>query len=604
MTEGSRLLAGRYQVGNLIGRGGMADVHQGLDTRLGRRVAIKLLKPSLATDPRFRLLFREEAQKAARMAHPTIVRVFDAGEETVIDVNGVERQVPYIVMEFVDGRLLKDIIADGPLEASEAVRITSQVLTALEYSHRALLVHRDIKPGNIMITQNGQVKVMDFGIARAVSDNSATVAESGAVLGTAQYFSPEQARGETVDARTDLYSTGVILFELLTGRAPFRGERAAAVAYQHISEPAVAPSSINPAVSPALDSVVLHALNKNKFERYQTAAEFRSDVERAGAGEVPLRVTPPSDFNSALFGRSPNPSTSESTLRQLSYVDDSRVVRTQSRPPVAWLWAGATIMVAVLIAVVVWVVNLPAQQTPLGQNSSVAVPDVVGQPYSTAKVTLANLRLVPSQVGEASATVPEGSIISTDPTAGTNVPAQLVVKVYVSTGKAVVTIPVLAQQSEEAATAAVTAAKLINGTTTPEYSSTVPAGTVISSSPTSGAAAREGDVVNLVVSNGLVQLPSVVGQQINAANALLQALDLNVTAVQSGGCSGGQVSTQSLPPGDQPQHSDVTLFYCSGTGTGTGTGTGADTGNGAGTGTGTGPNPGNGTLPPPGAGTR
>jgi len=207
VTEGTRLLAGRYEVGALIGRGGMSDVHVGTDIRLGRRVAIKLLKPALATDPRFRVLFREEAQKAARMAHPTIVRVFDAGEETVREPNGLETQVPYIVMEFVDGRLLKDIVAEGPLEPREAVRIVSGILTALEYSHRALLVHRDIKPGNVMVTQNGQVKVMDFGIARAVSDNSVTVADTSAVLGTAQYFSPEQARGETVDARTDLYST-------------------------------------------------------------------------------------------------------------------------------------------------------------------------------------------------------------------------------------------------------------------------------------------------------------------------------------------------------------------------------------------------------------
>ena len=192
MTEGTRLLASRYEVGALIGRGGMSDVHVGTDIRLGRRVAVKLLKPTLATDPRFRVLFREEAQKAARMAHPTIVRVFDAGEETVREPNGLETQVPYIVMEFVDGRLLKDIVGDGPLEPKEAVRIVSGILTALEYSHRALLVHRDIKPGNVMVTQNGQVKVMDFGIARAISDNSATVADTSAVLGTAQYFSPER----------------------------------------------------------------------------------------------------------------------------------------------------------------------------------------------------------------------------------------------------------------------------------------------------------------------------------------------------------------------------------------------------------------------------
>ena len=200
MTDGVaqsvRLLAGRYQVGELIGRGGMADVHAGIDNRLGRRVAIKLLKPALATNPAFRSRFRREAQEAAKMAHATIVRIFDAGEETVVDEFGSEVQLPFIIMEFVDGRLLKDIIAEGPIEAVEATRIISQVLTALEYSHRAGVVHRDVKPGNIMIANTGQVKVMDFGIARAISDSSASIAETSTIVGTAQYFSPEQARGE------------------------------------------------------------------------------------------------------------------------------------------------------------------------------------------------------------------------------------------------------------------------------------------------------------------------------------------------------------------------------------------------------------------------
>ena len=236
MSEDGRLLAGRYRIGALIGRGGMSDVHVGTDSRLGRTVAIKLLKSSLAVDPAFRTRFRQEAQAAARMAHPTIVRVFDAGEETITDDSGSESQVPFIVMEHVDGRLLKDIIHEGPVDATEAVRIIDGVLTALEYSHRAGVVHRDIKPGNIMITKSGQVKVMDFGIARAISDSSATVAQTTAILGTASYFSPEQAKGESVDARTDLYSTGVVLFEMLTGRTPFRGDTPVAVAYQHVSE--------------------------------------------------------------------------------------------------------------------------------------------------------------------------------------------------------------------------------------------------------------------------------------------------------------------------------------------------------------------------------
>ncbi|WP_367882226.1 protein kinase domain-containing protein [Rathayibacter oskolensis] len=214
----------------------MSEVYLGTDTRLGRTVAIKELKLSLSSDSAFRLRFRQEAQAASRMSHPTIVRVFDAGEEVTLDDNGTESRRPFIVMEHIEGRLLKDIIAEGPVEIDEAVRITEGILTALEYSHRAGVVHRDIKPGNIMITPSGQVKVMDFGIARAVSDSAATVAQTTAILGTAAYFSPEQAKGEQVDARSDLYSAGIVLFELLTGRAPFRGDTPVAVAYQHVSE--------------------------------------------------------------------------------------------------------------------------------------------------------------------------------------------------------------------------------------------------------------------------------------------------------------------------------------------------------------------------------
>ncbi|MEO7122468.1 MAG: Stk1 family PASTA domain-containing Ser/Thr kinase, partial [Lacisediminihabitans sp.] len=434
MTEGTRLLAGRYQIGALIGRGGMSDVHLGTDSRLGRRVAIKLLKPALATDPKFRILFREEAQKAARMAHPTIVRVFDAGEETVREPNGVETQVPYIVMEYVDGRLLRDIIAEGPLEPREAVRIVSGILTALEYSHRALLVHRDIKPGNVMITQTGQVKVMDFGIARAVSDNSATVADTSAVLGTAQYFSPEQARGETVDARTDLYSTGVVLFELLTGRPPFRGDRAAAVAYQHISEAPVAPSSLNPRVSPALDAVVLHSLAKDKFERFQTASEFRDDLETAAAGEVPQRKIPVNDFNATLFGVNPSATAgSEAALRQMASRSDDRALRTQTRPPVAWIWAGIAMVLVILVAVAIWVVKLPTGND-FSSGLSVKVPSVTGQTYDAGAKKLTALKLVPQRLQEQSNTVPAGAIIRTSPGAGTKVGTGQSIEVYVSLG--------------------------------------------------------------------------------------------------------------------------------------------------------------------------
>ena len=562
MTEGTRLLASRYEVGALIGRGGMSDVHVGTDIRLGRRVAVKLLKPTLATDPRFRVLFREEAQKAARMAHPTIVRVFDAGEETVREPNGLETQVPYIVMEFVDGRLLKDIVGDGPLEPKEAVRIVSGILTALEYSHRALLVHRDIKPGNVMVTQNGQVKVMDFGIARAISDNSATVADTSAVLGTAQYFSPEQARGETVDARTDLYSTGVVLFELLTGRPPFRGDRAAAVAYQHISEPAVAPSTINPRVSPSLDSVVLHALAKDKFQRFQTAAEFRQDLEDASAGGIPPRKPPVNDFNSTLFGANPSANAeSEAALRQLAAPNDERRARTQNRPPVAWIWVGITALAVILIAVVFWVVNLPP--ATIGNNLSVKVPSVNDQLYDQGAAKLKEAGLKTTKLDQSSSSVETGHIIGTDPSAGAKVAKNSTVLVTVSSGKTPTSIPSLSNLTVEAAKTALAARKLAMGTNTPENSATITAGTVIRSEPAASTAAREGDVVNLFISTGLVTIPSVVGADIGDANSQLGVLQLTINPVADSTCTGSNVKSQSLT-GDQPQRSTITLTYCSG----------------------------------------
>ncbi|WP_224760587.1 Stk1 family PASTA domain-containing Ser/Thr kinase [Salinibacterium sp. ZJ450] len=561
-THSLRQLAGRYQVGELIGHGGMADVHVGTDSRLGRRVAIKLLKPTLADDPSFRTRFRQEAQAAARMAHPTIVRVFDAGEETVTDQNGIERQLPFIVMEFVDGRLLKDIIADGPMDPHEATRITEGVLTALEYSHRAGVVHRDIKPGNIMVTPNGQVKVMDFGIARAISDSSATVAQTSVILGTAQYFSPEQARGESVDARTDLYSTGVVLFEMLTGRPPFRGDSPVAVAYQHVSEAPVPPSAFNPRVSPALDAVVLHALAKDRFERFQSAADFRTDVEAADAGQVPTRrIESQHDASSTLFGVNPSATAgSEAAIRQLTVAPD-RPVRSQSRPPVAWIWAGIAVMAVIVAAVLYWTFSL--EGTRLTGAVSVAIPNVAGQTYDDAAKVLEGNDLIPQRFSEISDTVAEGDVIRTQPAADVTVSPGMEVEVFVSLGKRQVDVPHVARVEEDAAITAITDAGLIYGSTEQSYSTNIPSGVVISSDPAGGQRVRAGDTVNLTVSNGMVSVPDVVGRTVAEASTVLgQELGLTVDVVADYGCSGQIVSGQSLSPGDQPQRSDVTLRYC------------------------------------------
>jgi serine/threonine protein kinase len=285
VDDGSRILAGRYEVGELIGRGGMAEVHIGHDTRLGRTVAIKILRSDLARDPSFQNRFRREAQSAAALNHPAIVSVYDTGEDVFTEPTGVVAHVPFIVMEYVEGHTVRDILRDGaavPIE--EAVEITAGVLSALEYSHHAGIVHRDIKPANVMLTPTGAVKVMDFGIARAMADSAATMTQTQAVIGTAQYLSPEQARGETVDARSDLYSTGCLLFELLTGRPPFTGDSPVAVAYQHVREAAPVPSTFASDVPDALDRITLKALAKERDARYSSAAEFRSDLEAAVRG--------------------------------------------------------------------------------------------------------------------------------------------------------------------------------------------------------------------------------------------------------------------------------------------------------------------------------
>jgi serine/threonine protein kinase len=571
VAQGVRQLAGRYQLGELIGRGGMADVHVGMDTRLGRRVAVKLLKPTLANDPAFRTRFRREAQDAAKMAHPTIVRIFDAGEESVREANGSETLVPFIVMEYVDGRLLKDIIAEGPMAPAEAARVIGQVLTALEYSHRAGVVHRDIKPGNIMITTAGQVKVMDFGIARAISDSAATIAETSAIVGTAQYFSPEQARGESVDARSDLYSTGVVLFELLTGRAPFRGDNPVAVAYQHVNQDAVPPSTLNPRVSPALDAVALRSLAKDRFDRYQSASDFRQDVETAAAGEVPARKqVANTDFNATLFGVNPSSvAGSEATMRQLTVDSDDRLVRTQSRPPVAWIWAGIATVVVIVAAALFWTFSLAVPQ--LNANVSIDVPDVIGQDYAAASTVLLDAGLEPQKFTEASETVPEGAVIRTDPAAGTTVNPGFPIKVYVSLGETPAVVPDVANLAEPDAIAAIQARNLTYGITTQEYSVDVPAGIVIRSDPEGGSerrpdgsVIREGDTINLFVSNGLIQIPDVRGKPIAEANSILSGLQLSPTVdVINGGCAVGTVISQSVS-GDQPQKSPIRLGYCAG----------------------------------------
>jgi serine/threonine-protein kinase len=633
LSEQKRLIANRYELGNLIGRGGMADVYEGIDTRLGRTVAIKLLKSDLANDPSFEDRFRQEAQASARMAHPTIVRVYDAGEDIELDSRGNQVKHPFIVMEYVRGKLLRDILHERRLSIEEAVNYASGVLTALEFSHKAGVIHRDIKSANIMITENDQVKVMDFGIARAISDSSATMANTVGIMGTAQYFSPEQAKGENVDARTDLYSTGVLLYEMLAGRAPFKGESAVSIAYQHVSEAPDAPSTHNNLISAELDQVVLHALAKDRNNRFPSAEEFRDHLIAAANGSpltlsipviqpaetapieaAPVEVTTsetaqpePTEEKSdlddfeALLAAADTSATSVMPTHpveketavivpvEVQPVDDVSLPTTNpfaslgvdinapetaptsisksGRPSAGLLWGVGSGVTVVLVGLLVWLIsfgsNFNFNITP-GQ-SGIAVADVVGKSYTEAYATLTNSQLLVVKVFETNETAPLDQVLRSDPAAGTRVPENTSITLYVSSGAQLILVPSLLGMTEEQAKVALTNAKLNIGTITQANSASALLGQVTATDPLTNAQVAPGTLVNLVISNGKVLVPDVRNLSIDDARSLLTAPDVSLTVsiTTKTTCTGTQgtiVVDQSIPAGLTNQMSAIVLY--------------------------------------------
>ena len=562
MTEnpGRRLLAGRYEVGEYIGQGGMSTVYRGVDTKLGRPVAIKIMKAQLAQDDEFRDRFRQEARAASRMAHPSIVRVFDAGDE-LINLGTEVQRLPFIVMEFVNGKNLREIVQEKPLSLEETTRVVDAVLTALEYSHRAGIVHRDIKLANIMITESGHVKVMDFGIARAVSETSSTLQQTTAILGTAAYFSPEQAKGESVDARTDLYSAGVVLYELLVGDVPFRGDSAVAVAYQHVSERPELPSKRNPEISPEFDRVVMHALAKDRAKRFQTAAEFRDALTLAADGKMP-QLSSAQDAAEVLFTGGIELSQSELALRQLT--DGSSSARSQTRPPVMWTWAAILTVIAVVAAVIFWLTQLVPPET--FANNSRTIPDLSGSSEEVALDTLKELDLVAVPVGQPNDDVAADRVFETNPAAGEIVEVGTTVRVLISTGPLMATIPDLSSQSAEEATKTLEELGLGVGLTAAVNHPTIASGSVISTTPEAGEELTTGSSVDLTVSNGRVSVPDVKGYDMPTALQMLDGTSLSISEVPEPSCQ----QQNNLPViaqsaiGEVEQRSSLTLYYCGG----------------------------------------
>ena len=535
MAEVPTLLGGRYEVGELLGRGGMAEVHRGYDSRLGRDVAIKLLRSELARDATFLSRFRREAQSAAALNHSSIVAIYDHGEDHIhVESGGSEVNVPYIVMEYVPGRTLREVLTEsGPFDPTEAIRVTEGVLDALAYSHRQGIVHRDIKPANVMIAEDGSVKVMDFGIARAMTDASATVTATQAVIGTAQYLSPEQAQGQTVDERSDLYSTGCMLFELLTGRPPFMGESPVAIAYQHVGEKPPPPSRFAEDVPSDLDAVVIHALAKPREERYQDAGEFRADLMavRLGrpispAARAALAAMAGAAAAGAVAGAGATeamPAVAGSTEAYLPPVppddplpplggDDDE----ERRRPAMYVLLTVAVLAALGLLGYGLFQAFSGDETPM-----VTVPNVVGDPEQTALVKLSQAGLEVEVVREPSDTAPEDEVIAQDPAAGREVAQDSTVTINVSTGPEAVQVPDLRGRTLSEARSLLADLDLEVGTITKTDAPDVAEDEVISSDPAAGTDAAPGSKVDLEVGTGKVEIPNVVGlTQSEAQNAL------------------------------------------------------------------------------------
>ncbi len=543
MAEVPKLLGGRYEVGELLGRGGMAEVHRGYDSRLGRQVAIKMLRSELARDNTFLVRFRREAQSAAGLNHASIVAVYDHGEDVLTETGGAQVKVPYIVMEFVEGRTLRQEITErGTVGATESLRITEGVLDALGYSHRNGIVHRDIKPANVMIAPDGSIKVMDFGIARAMADANATMTQTQAVIGTAQYLSPEQAQGQSVDERSDLYSTGCMLFELLTARPPFLGESPVSIAYQHVGEQPIPPSRFVEGISDDLDAVVLHSLAKPRDARYQSAAEFRADLQAVRLGR------PISDAArgsaAALAGAAALAAASEAgpyhgadqtqayavAPLPVAPVDSGTETfpgliepEEQKRGPAGWIVLALVAITAIAALAYGLSTYLDNPETP-----KVAVPRVVGDPIQTATAKLAQAKLVADPVRQPSDTVPADTVISQNPTDGTEVSPNSTVRLFVSSGPTAVTVPDLKGLTVQEAQSQLSDQGLAVGTVTEVDDPDTEAGKIIDTNPGAGTSVAPDTKINVRVGTGKVAVPNVVGKSQSEAQTTIAAAKLQV----------------------------------------------------------------------------
>ncbi|MEV0090367.1 Stk1 family PASTA domain-containing Ser/Thr kinase [Streptomyces sp. NPDC050738] len=567
--EEPRRLGGRYELGSVLGRGGMAEVYLAHDTRLGRTVAVKTLRADLARDPSFQARFRREAQSAASLNHPAIVAVYDTGEDYVDNIS-----IPYIVMEYVDGSTLRELLHSGrKLLPERTLEMTIGVLQALEYSHRNQIVHRDIKPANVMLTRTGQVKVMDFGIARAMGDSGMTMTQTSAVIGTAQYLSPEQAKGEQVDARSDLYSTGCLLYELLAVRPPFVGDSPVAVAYQHVREEPQPPSNFDSEITPEMDAIVLKALVKDPNYRYQSADEMRADIEACLDGQ-PVAATaamgavgyggyeadqPTTALRAAEPGGAPTSMLPPVNPDDGGYGYDDRPDRRRQKKShtstILLVAAGILVLVgAILIGKSVFSGN--------GDSGKLKAPRLIGQTLKGAQESVDNgggdLKLTPTN--KPCEDQPKGNICSQSPEPDAEIAKGGTITVVVSTGAPKFDVPNVNGETEADATRDLKA-KGFNAVVQ-KVDSNESVGKVFEQSPKANTKAEKGsDVIIKVAQQKTATLPDVSGRDVNAAIQQLNALGFkNISQQQvDSELPANQVVSQTPPAPADKQALDIQI---------------------------------------------
>lgn len=537
------LLDNRYRILSKIGVGGMADVYKGEDTLLGRPVAIKILHANFASDDEFVSRFKREAQAAGKLNHPNIVNMYDVG---------YDQDMHYIIMEYVDGETLKEYITrHHRLSIDEAVKITISIGEGLEHAHAMGIVHCDIKPHNVIITNTGRVKVTDFGIARAMNSTN-TVMYTNSIMGSAHYLSPEQASGKSIDGNTDIYSLGVVLYEMLTGKVPFEGDTPIAVALKHVREKVIPPTRYNPSIPPLLESVVLKALAKNPADRFESISEMMGDLRLSqGFTMGKTQRHEPYDFATQMI-----PAVDPDTLDDFSDIDDTTPKEVQKKSMLSKI-ASIPQKYIVLSAAVIFLIAFLGAFLSYGNfwsNTTVDVPNVVGKQVSVAKNILEDKHLRVSTSEVTNTDVPAGQVISQSPGSGEKVKEQRTIHLVVSKGVGDITVPDLSGMTVEQARQRLKDLGLVVGKITQGSVEGKPDNTIVAQSPSGDSKVSKGTTVDLVVNKPQtkkVKMPDVVGMTLKDARQVLGSNNIGVNQISGSVDEKAIVTEQSVKAGEE-----------------------------------------------------